>query len=60
MPVDLSHVNWVMWGVILIVVAVGWTILRMVLRMTMRVFSLGCVGLVILVAIIWFATSMAR
>ncbi|MEP7356417.1 MAG: hypothetical protein ABI847_04210 [Anaerolineales bacterium] len=60
MPIDLSQVNWVMWGIILVVVAVGWTILRMVLRMTMRVFSLGCVGLVILVAIIWFATSMAR
>jgi hypothetical protein len=60
MPFDLSQVNWVMWGVILIVLAVGWTILRMVLRMTMRVFSLGCVGLVILVAIIWYATSMAR
>ena len=60
MPVDLSQVNWVMWGIILVVVAVGWTVLRMVLRMTMRVFSLGCVGLVILVAIIWYATSMAR
>ena len=60
MPIDLSQVNWVMWGVILVVLAVGWTILRMVLRMTMRVFSLGCVGLVILVAIIWYATSMAR
>ena len=58
MPVDLSQVNWVMWGVILVVVAVGWTILRMVLRMTMRVFSIGCVGLVILVAIIWYVTSM--
>ena len=58
MPVDLSHVNWVMWGVILVVIAVGWTILRMVLRMTMRVFSIGCIGLVILVAIIWYVTSM--
>jgi hypothetical protein len=60
MPVDLSQVNWVMWGIILVVVAVGWIILRTVLRMTMRVFSLGCVGLVILVAIIWYATSLAR
>ena len=60
MPVDLSQVNWVMWGIILVAVAVGWTILRMVLRMTMRVFSIGCVGLVILVAIIWYATSLAR
>ena len=58
MPVDLSQVNWVMWGVILVVVAVGWTILRMVLRMTMRVFSIGCVGLVVLVGIIWYVTSM--
>ena len=58
MPVDLSQVNWVMWGIIVVAVAVGWTILRMVLRMTMRVFSIGCVGLVILVAIIWYVTSM--
>ena len=58
MPVDLSQVNWVMWGIILVAVAVGWTILRMVLRMTMRVFSIGCVGLVVLVAIIWYVTSM--
>jgi hypothetical protein len=60
MPFDLSQVNWVMWGVILVVVAVGWTLLRVVLRLTMRVFSLGCIGLVVLVGIIWLASTMGR
>jgi len=49
---DLSHVNWTLWIIVGVVVAVGWTILRMVLRLTMRMFVLGCVGLVILAAIV--------
>ena len=49
---DLSHVNWVLWGVVGVVLLVGWTILRMVLRLTMRMFALGCIGLVILAAIV--------
>jgi len=49
---DLSHVNWTLWIIVGVVVAVGWTILRMVLRLTMRMFALGCVGLVILAAIV--------
>jgi hypothetical protein len=49
---DLSHVNWTLWIVVGVVLAVGWTILRMVLRLTMRMFAMGCVGLVILAAIV--------
>ena len=49
---DLSHVNWTLMAVVGVVVALGWTILRMVLRLTMRMFALGCVGLVILAGIV--------
>ena len=45
---DLSHVNWALWIVVGLALTVGWTILRFVLRLTMRMFALGCVGLVIL------------
>jgi hypothetical protein len=53
---DLSHVNWTLWIVVGVALAIGWTILRMVLRLTMRMFAVGCVGLVILAAIV-FAVS---
>ena len=49
---DLSHVNLVMLAVVGVAVAIGWTILRMVLRLTMRVFAMGCLGLIILGAIV--------
>ena len=49
---DLSHVNWALWAVVAVAAAVGWTILRFVLRLTMRMFALGCVGLVIVAAIV--------
>ena len=49
---DLSHVNWTLWIVVGLALTVGWTILRMVLRLTMRMFALGCVGLVIVAAIV--------
>lgn len=49
---DLSHVNWVLLAVVGVVLAIGWTILRIVLRLTMRMFSMGCVGLIILAAIV--------
>ena len=52
MPIDISHVNWVLWGIVGVALLVGWTILRTVLRLTMRVFALGCVGLVVLVGIV--------
>ena len=49
---DLSHVNFVVLAVVGVAVAIGWTILRMVLRLTMRVFAMGCLGLIILGAIV--------
>ena len=52
MPVDISHVPWVTLAVVGIALAVGWTILRIVLRLTLRMFAIGCIGLVILVAIV--------
>ena len=52
MPIDISQVDWVMVGVFLVVLVVGWTIVKTVLRLTMRVFALGCVGLLVLGGII--------
>ena len=33
----------------LIALAVGWTILRFVLRLTLRIFAIGCLGLLVVV-----------
>lgn len=52
LPVDLANVDWVMLGVFLAVLVVGWTIVKTVLRLTMKVFTLGCVGLLVLGGII--------
>ncbi len=52
MHIDLSHVNWVMLAVVGVAVAIGWTLLRFVLRLTMRFFALGCLALVILGGIV--------
>ena len=60
MPFDVTQVNWVLWSVVLVVIVVGWTILRVVLRLSMRIFSLGCVGLVVLVGIIALAGYLTR
>jgi hypothetical protein len=38
---------------ILIGLALAWTILKFVLRLTTRLFACGCFGLVALVGIIW-------
>ena len=48
---DLTGVDWVAWGIGLAVLAVAWVILRSVLRLTMKVFTLGCTGLVVLAII---------
>jgi hypothetical protein len=42
-------------AVALIVVAVGWTFLRTVLKLTARLFRIGCLVLVVLVGVIWLA-----
>jgi uncharacterized membrane protein len=60
MPIDLSHINLTMWIIIGVVVLVGWTILRTVLRLTMRMFSLGCLGLVVLGAIVFVASRLVH
>ncbi len=57
---DLSHVNWTLWIVVGVALAIGWTILRMVLRLTMRMFAIGCVGLVILGAIVFVVAALSH
>jgi hypothetical protein len=56
---DLGQMDWVLVGGAIVVLVVAWTILKTVLKLTMRVFSLGCVGLVILAgimgALVYFA-----
>jgi hypothetical protein len=49
---DLSHINWALWLVLGVALAIGWTILRFVLRLTMRMFAMGCVGLLLLTGIV--------
>ena len=51
MPQDLAGVDWVLWGIGLAVLAVGWVVLKSVFKMTMRIFTLGCTGLVVLAVI---------
>jgi hypothetical protein len=60
MPIDLSHINWVLWGVVAVVLAIGWTILRIVLRLTMRMFAMGCVGLILLAGIVFAVAYFSR
>ena len=60
MPIDFSHVNWVLWGVVGVVLVVGWTILRTVLRLSMRIFTMGCVGMIILAGIVFAVAYFSR
>ena len=60
LPFDITQVDWVMVGVFLVVLVVGWTIVKTVLRLTMRVFALGCVGLLVLGGIITAVAMFAR
>jgi hypothetical protein len=57
---DLSHVNWTLWIVVGLALTVGWTILRFVLRLTLRMFATGCIGLVILAAIVVAVAYFSR
>ncbi len=52
MPFDLA-MNWQTIVIVLVVLVVAWTVLRAVLRLTMRVFSLGCAALLILGAVLF-------
>ena len=57
---DLSHVNWVLWGVVAVALVIGWTVLRFALRLTMRMFALGCVGLIVLAGIVVAVAYFSR
>jgi hypothetical protein len=43
---------------ILLGLAVVWTVLRAVLKLTARLFALGCISLVLLVGAIWLLTTI--
>jgi hypothetical protein len=49
---DLSEVNWVMIGGAILVLVVAWTIFKAVFKLTTRVFTLGCMGLIVLAGIL--------
>ncbi len=51
MPFDVASVDWIALGIGLAVLAVAWVILKTVLKLTMKAFTLGCTGLVILAVI---------
>jgi hypothetical protein len=51
MPFDLGSLDWVTLGIGLAILAVGWVIIRSVLRLTMKVFTAGCTGLIVLALI---------
>jgi hypothetical protein len=57
---DLSHVNWALWIVVAVALTIGWTVLRIVLRLTMRMFALGCIGLVILAGLVVAVAYFSR
>ncbi len=43
-----ANMDWTTIAIIVAVLVVGWVILRTVLRLTMRVFAIGCTGLLLL------------
>jgi hypothetical protein len=51
MPFDVTGVDWVTWGIVLAVLAVAWVVLKSVLKLTAKAFTLGCTGLVVLAVI---------
>ncbi len=51
MPFDVAGVDWVALGIGLAVLAVAWVVLKSVLKLTMKAFTLGCTGLVVLAVI---------
>jgi hypothetical protein len=46
---ELANINWMGVGLTVLGLAVGWTLLRVVLRLTMQVFACGCLVLLVLV-----------
>ncbi len=51
MPFDFAGVDWATLGIGLAVLVVAWVVLKTVLKLTAKVFTLGCVGLIILAVI---------
>ncbi len=51
MPFDIAGVDWVALGIGLAVLAVAWVVLKSVLKLTAKAFTLGCTGLVVLAVI---------
>jgi hypothetical protein len=45
-------------AVVLILVAVGWAILRVILRLTARLFRIGCLVLLVVVGLVWLAGTL--
>ena len=43
-----TPINWLGLALALVGLAVGWTILRFVLRLTLKIFAIGCLGLLLL------------
>ena len=43
-----AEFSWTNVALVVIALAVGWTILKAVLKLTLRVFTLGCLGLLAL------------
>jgi hypothetical protein len=50
MPFDLANMDWVTLAIGLGILVVAWVILKTVLKLTMRIFAIGCAGLLILAA----------
>jgi len=46
-------------AVVLILIAVGWAILRIVLRVTARFVRVGCLILVVAVGLIWLTGALS-
>ena len=40
--------NWLGLGVTLVVLAVAWLVIRTILKITMKIFAIGCLGILIL------------
>jgi hypothetical protein len=54
-----GSIDWVTIGIVLAVLVIGWTLLKAALRLTMRVFTIGCLGLLVVGAVLaalgWFS-----
>jgi hypothetical protein len=51
--IDTLAENWVTVAIVLGALAVGWWLITTVLRLTRRVFTLGCAGLILLAVVLW-------